>query len=169
MSNPLTSAHPSRPITASHFPSCIGCDRFEISRIESEQKQRDWTLWAAFGGIASCLGLLSQQWENGGVKVADAAQLFLLASMIRDILHYARRQLSPVQQRTHKVSPRVICSLVLRARRGCLYAIRFAALFVLSVLFASRVHSSQWIPMLLFCWIFTLAGAIGLAPPTSTF
>ena len=136
---------------------------------KSEQKQPGWTLWAVFGGIASCLGLLSQQWENGGVKVADAAQLLLLASMIRDILHYARRQLSPVQQRTYKVSPRFNLLTGLESPSGmCLCdQVCSPVRTVSSICFASALGSMD--SDAAFLWIFTLAGAIGLAPPTSTF
>jgi len=137
---------------------------FEIARIESEQTRPGWTLWAVFGAITSLLWLLSNEYEKGNVQIFNVAQIVLVLSIARDVIHYGARQLAPVRHRHYESSPRFNFATGLESPSGMFfYWIRFAFLFVLSILLAPKVNWSHTVPLLVFYGLFTLLGLIGFA------
>lgn len=129
---------------------------FEINQIISEQQRNGWTTWALLGVIVSSLWLLLDQLEKGYVDIFNSVLLFLIFSIIEDIIHHVRR-LFPYSLSRKQSTLRFISISERENSLGFfLYALRFVVLFVLALFFAERVSTIQAGIVLLFYFVFSM-------------
>jgi hypothetical protein len=140
---------------------------FEINQISSEQQRPGWTIWAVYGGLASSLWLLSEQWEKGTVHLIQSIHLFLIFSVLIEIVRQSGRFLpirNPRDKVTNSSRPARFQNL-LKGQSALvlfLYSFRFILITAITIFLVRRVWWWGTVPLILYFGMFSLISLVAL-------
>lgn len=141
--------------------SILGVLDFEINRITVEQQRPGWTLWAIYGGLVSSGWLLLDQWEKGSVNVINVLHLFLIFSLITDIITDSQILL-PNDTKRLKKTPRVKqYTEITRPLDAFLFMARSGLLLLIAILLRNKINLIQTGITLFYYGVLTVLGVLG--------